>query len=580
AYQPRSVLCVPIRNQGTPLGVLYLENNLTTGAFTADRIEVLELLSAQVGISIKNAVYYQEIVAARDAAQAASQAKSQFLANMSHELRTPLNAIIGYSEMLQEEAADSGAEQYLPDLQKIHGAGRHLLALINDILDLSKIEAGRMELYLEDFDLPQLVGEVADTVAPLVSRNGNRLAVTIDPAINVVHGDHTKMRQVLLNLLSNACKFSQDAGITMAVRRDDEAPGMLRIDITDEGIGMTPEQLGRLFEAFSQADGSTSRRYGGTGLGLVISRRFCRMMGGDITVSSEEGRGSTFSVVVPERVQDTPAVALPEAAGPGTSGTILVIDDSPEMHDLLGRSLVRAGYRIDSATSGVEGLERARAQRPDIIILDVVMPRMDGWSVLTALKADPITADIPVIMLTMLDDRNLGFALGASEYLTKPLDAPRLLTLLRRYCTGTSAPVLVVEDDPTSRLLLRRMLEQQGLPVHEAENGRAAIDALATITPQLMLLDLMMPEMDGFEVVARMRAHPEWRAIPIIVVTAKDLTAEDTRRLSGAVERVFSKGAFDRESLVAQINELVRPMARAAAAVGDDQAVSAGARST
>jgi CheY-like chemotaxis protein len=327
---------------------------------------------------------------------------------------------------------------------------------------------------------------------------------------------------------------------------------------------MTPEQLERLFEAFAQAEESTSRRYGGTGLGLAISRRFCRMMGGDITVTSQPGHGSTFTVALPARV-DRPVAEEPPPAGTGASGTVLVIDDAPDMHDLLQRSLVREGYRVEGAVDGQSGLERARAVRPDAIILDVIMPEMDGWSVLTALKADPELADIPVIMLTMLDDRNLGFALGAHEYFTKPVDAARLVSVLRRYSAGPSDHALIVDDDELTRSILRRALEQAGWEAEEAVDGSDALERLAGRTPGLVLLDLMMPGVDGFEVVVRMQAEPEWRHIPVVIVTAKDLTVEDRARLGGAADRVIQKNGSRRDTLASRVNELIRPMTGAAA---------------
>jgi signal transduction histidine kinase/DNA-binding response OmpR family regulator/HAMP domain-containing protein len=500
-----------------------------------------------------------ELEEARELSEVANRTKSQFLANMSHELRTPLNAIIGYSEILQEDVADSGQEQLVPDLKKIEGAGRHLLGLINDILDLSKVEAGKMDVFVEDIDISSLLDEVKSIITPLVAKNGNKLELRLADDLGSMRTDRTKVKQCLLNVLSNASKFTQDGKLTVEVERLETDRPMVQITISDTGIGMSEEQLGRLFQAFSQADASTTKKFGGTGLGLAITRHFCRLLGGDITVASRVGAGSTFTIILPDQAAEQrqstapveadlelPRIDAVDAAIPVV--TVLVVDDDPAARDLLTTNLGREGYRTVQARSGDEALKLARKLRPDAITLDVLMPKKDGWTVLGALKADPELCDIPVIMVTVAPDRGIGLSLGAAEVMTKPVDRAELTSLLRQLLSR-DGPILVVEDDLATRETVRHTIEKMGLTVAEATNGRLALSWLAeNPAPAVILLDLMMPEMDGFEFLDTFNSRADWRHVPVVVITAKQLTAAERALLSGRARSVIKKGAsIDRD---------------------------------
>ena len=390
---------------------------------------------------------------AKEAAEAASRSKSTFLANMSHELRTPLNAIIGYSEMLEEEAADLGRDDFVADLGKVHAAGKHLLGLINDVLDLSKIEAGKMELYLETFEVAEMLEGVISTIEPLAEKSGDTLRIECPEGLGSMHADLTKVRQSLLNLLSNAVKFTDRGEITLrASRESSDGHDWIVLEVADSGIGMTADQVARLFQPFTQADASTTRKYGGTGLGLTITRRFCQLMGGEVSVRSDPGHGSTFTIRIPALVAqgrtEVATVLPPSLLGERDAQLVMVVDDDPSVRDVMGRLLRKEGFRVTYAADGDEALVCARQERPDVITLDVMMPGLDGWAVLTALKSDPEMADIPVIMITFIGDRNLGFTLGASDYLSKPIDRVRLSKVLKKYRKGRpGGRALVVDDD-------------------------------------------------------------------------------------------------------------------------------------
>ena len=557
----RALLIVPLLSPDAVVGALVVRRK-QSGEFPKSIVELLQTFAAQSVLAIQNARLFSEIEEKSRQLAEASQHKSQFLANMSHELRTPLNAIIGVTEVLREDA--EALKQDIEPLDRVLGAARHLLSLINDILDLSKIEAGRMELQLEFFALAPLIASVVKTIEPLAAKNANQVAVTCDAAIGTLHADQMRLRQALLNLLSNANKFTDHGTITIDARQGQEdGHDWVTIGVTDTGIGMTAEQMGRLFQEFSQADASTTRKYGGTGLGLAISKRFCQMMGGDITVESAPGRGSTFTIRLPRMAQsdqalvtETPREERGRAVHPIGEETeeplILVVDDDGTVRELVERHLERAGFAVVTARGGQEGLRLVRELRPAAVTLDIMMPDLDGWTVLAAIKGDPELAGTPVVLMSIVDQKNRGYALGAADYLVKPVDRAKLVETLTNICGAAAGKALLVDDDEVVRRTVRQALEPIGWQVTEAENGQIAVEAITAARPDVIILDLMMPKMDGFEFLDELRARPDWQNIPVVVITAKDLTDEDRNRLNGGVERIIQKS--DRDEMLRQLS--------------------------
>ena len=517
-------------------------------------------------------------------AERASEAKSQFLANMSHELRTPLNSIIGYSDMILEEVDEEENETMAEDLNRVLSSGRHLLSLVNDVLDLSKIEAGQMELDLADFDVASVARQAADVVRPRIEENDSRLEIDCEEGLPKMHADETKLRQSLNNLLSNAAKFTEDGAVELRVRRERrDGNGGIAFEVADTGIGMTDEEQEDLFEAFEQASEESSTEYGGTGLGLAITRNMCRLMGGTIEMESEKGVGSTFTIWLPERVEEgaeapapgmtsspvseakpsvaapSDAAAAPQATDTAGDDTVLVIDDDADVRQLLERRLSNRGFRVETATSGAEGLRMARRLQPLAITLDVRMPDMDGWEVLSLIQDDDrISDDVNILMLSIVGEEERGYRLGADDFLTKPIDHDKLASKLEKYRSNVEeGAVLVVEDDENTRELLQRTLESDGHAVCEAANGEEGLECLDDEEIGLVLLDLMMPEMDGFEFLEAMRRDERYEEVPVVVVTAKDLGVEERRYLSEQVEETLKKSEYTRGELLTEVEDRI-----------------------
>ncbi len=540
---------------------------------TADLLEANQLLKQEITERLR---IEEALNDAKEVAETANLAKSQFLANMSHELRTPLNAIMGYTEMLKENAEELEhleQDDCIPDLEKVHTAAKHLLGLINGVLDISKIEAGKMELFVERVDLEILINEVVSTIQPLIEKNANTLEIDYPDNEGNIQTDQTKLRQMLLNLLSNATKFTEMGTIRFKIERQVKNDGdWIIFSIADEGIGMTEAQLQKLFQPFNQADASTTRRYGGTGLGLAITKHFAEMMGGTLQVKSEFGIGSTFIISLPTK---TARINIQSDQQDNTvlkgSGIVLVIDDDESVRESLKADLSQLGYAVAVAADGLEGLKLANKLRPDAILLDVQMPDMDGWRILSMLKSEfeaksfcaqkllprTLLAQIPVIMISM--EEQSGYAMKPTDYMAKPLKRDQLTAVLEKYQIGDNSDnlVMLVDDEEGHRITMATILELKGLKVFQAENGQVALEHLERKKPTLILLDLSMPVMDGFEFLTHLQTKEKWRSIPVIVLTSKELSAKEQAHLNKSVETILNKKAFNQERLVWHIHELI-----------------------
>jgi len=582
----RSAVVVPLKARDVVTGVLYIHSR-EPHKFREEDQQLLSALADHAAIAIENAKLYEqakqhaetleakvgertrELEAANQELQQANlkireadRLKSEFLANMSHELRTPMNAIIGFTRLVRRKSADVLPTKQRENLEKVEISANQLLGLINDILDLSKIEAGKMILSTSPFDLASLVGACFATVEPMVKTDRVRLVKEVPGNLPEVLSDQDKLKQIIINLLSNALKFTEEGEVKLSAVLEDS---LLKIAVFDTGIGIPSHALQYIFDEFRQVDGSSTRRYGGTGLGLSITKKLAHLLGGTIDVSSVEGEGSTFTVTIPlERREDVPAeevksdqevLARAEMSG---KKVLLAIDDDPNVLILLRENLEEEGYYIVGALSGDEGVQKARDLQPFAITLDILMPHKDGWEVLNDLKADPATRHIPVIVLSIIDNRELGFSLCAFDYLVKPFDKATILSALQRASRAPTNRVLVVDDEPDAVNLITQLLEDEGYQIKGAYSGEEAIHALEDEVPDIILLDLLMPQMDGFDVIQRIKTNPDWSDIPIVVVTAKDLTDADWEFLRQRVDKIIRKSGLDRETLVSEVQDLLR----------------------
>ena len=595
---PRTIGSFPILCQGKLSGVLVLAS---LKEFSDDILGFMDSVAIQIAVAISNAWSFKlvkdqaemlkrfneelqmqteeletqaeelraqqkELENKNREVEQANRAKSEFLANMSHELRTPLNSIIGFSEVLEDKTFGELNTKQQKYVNNIHTSGRHLLQLINDILDLSKVEAGKMDMNYEEFSISDAMQDIGAVFKTQVDKKNISLGLEFDKRLISINADQKKFKQIMYNLLSNAVKFMPEGG--KIIVKSELTDNFIRISVSDTGIGIKPEDQERVFAEFQQIDSKTSRAYEGTGLGLPLTRRFVEMHGGKLWVESEFGKGSTFTFTIPLKpkgllpdLEPSPLENIEKIRGSGKGSLILVVEDDPKSSELLTLYLIEKGYRVATAFDGNEAVKKARELKPMAITLDIILPKKSGWEALDELQKMPETRDIPVIIISILEDMKRGFHLGAIDYLTKPINKGDLLQALARCglspeAAGKPINILVVDDDPKTVELVATVLEAEGYQVQKAYGGQEGIDLATTEDQDLIILDLMMPDVDGFKVVEELKKHPRAKNVPIIISTAKNLTEEDFEQLKGKVDSIAQKGRFSKEELLEDIKKI------------------------
>lgn len=593
----RAIMACPIVVSGHVKGIIYL-NDFKPRQYSERQKRTMVLLSKVTGLAIER-IELSERLSKKESEleelnqeferrvrertkeldrinrelEKSSQHKNIFIANMSHELRTPLNSIIGFSNVLLDRTFGELTETQERYVRNINSSGRYLLDLINNILDIAKIEAGKYDMSYEEFLLESAVGEVLNTIRPVAEKKNLKIEINIDPAVGSIVADKVKIKQIFYNLLSNAIKFTPEGGrigikasrITM--KSGENLEEFIKCSVWDTGIGISPEDREKIFDEFVQADSAFSRRYGGTGLGLALTKRLVELHGGNIMVESVLGGGSTFTFSIPSfsgekvkiPVEEVEAVSLNFPWMDEKAPLILIVEDDPASSELMTIHLTQAGYRVAHAFDGEEAIEKARSLKPFAILLDIMLPKKDGWEVLQELKTEEITSQIPVLIHSIVDNKELAFALGATDYLLKPLDKTALLEKLQGLSVlkakKTPVTILIIESNG-SLDYLKETLDSQDFLIYSAKEGRRGVELASALRPDIILLDFELPDMLGFEAIKELKAHPSTMNIPVFILTEKDISVEDRMNLMGKIERIIKKQRFDIGELIDHIMEI------------------------